>query len=785
MEHYLELMVSIALRFIQGKFIESVSHSFYRENFSVNAASCEFLEFLLSFIEPKSKVMNIAEMIAEPVLMILHENIMNNDEVMQVQLLNLLKVLLFNTQAVHKDFMQQAINIFNSQLLHDCINLGIQINYIFVRSHFISFLELCLPIFRDILDQDSNLRIANKLLITTSDFLIRRVKYYTGGLGRTSGLLDEKMNNLKKLSHMEYVNGETVSNKFFIIKNYIEEYKEFKTFDENDVHVIIKGLKQILFHFLNIDYPITSVDKINWSDFKKVMSNKPNSTSFRDYLGSLFASKNFDEGLNRRVTSTISIEIFGIYEDILASFLNCWVNDSENYMSKDLCLNANGILSYNSDEIKFQDIFNEELSLIGGKNGQKIKTCFLLKSQLININLNLFLANPIEYINKFINLWLNESNRYIAKDKQYKLSMIELLVAINLPMDIVLNTILKNVNASKIKEHKKSKVKVRDHYPYILNIENLIYESKICHLVYSYIIFTVNLKVDKNVVDIWNEIISFINIFSESKAPSTILWLYEILNVMLYKLPIREANDKSIKSKLVAIINTLFTRTMDFAVNNKVDIIFEEQSQIILPLSPSIYEKVALEIYDKEIFKVNSVLHERLVYNHIERAKSSNNQIGINYSNDDETIKNFYHLLYDYVSNGTVLKNEDLLIVYRNIAFITLKSLFYSTMRNIYLSEKNDKLATPILAIVKNLIIVMSERVGINKIYVDLATEFFHSLMLNAPALTSNTCKSQIMDFFLEPEFFNMSKKSLRLWREIIREFAHYYQDIIVDLLNT
>lgn len=30
-----------------------------------------------------------------------------------------------------------------------------------------------------------------------------------------------------------------------------------------------------------------------------------------------------------------------------------------------------------------------------------------------------------------------------------------------------------------------------------------------------------------------------------------------------------------------------------------------------------------------------------------------------------------------------------------------------------------------------------------------------------------------------------MSQKCLRLWKDIIREFAHYYQDIIVDLLNT
>jgi hypothetical protein len=29
-----------------------------------------------------------------------------------------------------------------------------------------------------------------------------------------------------------------------------------------------------------------------------------------------------------------------------------------------------------------------------------------------------------------------------------------------------------------------------------------------------------------------------------------------------------------------------------------------------------------------------------------------------------------------------------------------------------------------------------------------------------------------------------MSKKCLRLWKEIIREFGNYYQEIIVDLMN-
>lgn len=163
--------------------------------------------------------MGIAELIAEPVLMILYENIMNNDEVMQVQLLNLLKVLLFNTQNVHHEFKVQSVNIFNSQLLQDCLNLGLQINYIFVRSHFISFVECCLPIFRDLLDQDSNLRIANRLIVTTSDFLVRRVKYYS---------------NFFKVNHKELnpdeKNFSHLHNKsFFAIKNYLDEYKEIKS----------------------------------------------------------------------------------------------------------------------------------------------------------------------------------------------------------------------------------------------------------------------------------------------------------------------------------------------------------------------------------------------------------------------------------------------------------------------------------------------------------------------------------------------------------------------------
>ena len=75
-------------------------------------------------------------------------------------------------------------------------------------------------------------------------------------------------------------------------------------------------------------------------------------------------------------------------------------------MSKDLCLNENGILAYNYDEIKFQNLLNDEIETPTQKGSihvkHNLKSSKLLRSQIVNINLNLFLANPIEYMNKFL-----------------------------------------------------------------------------------------------------------------------------------------------------------------------------------------------------------------------------------------------------------------------------------------------------------------------------------------------------------------------------------------------
>jgi hypothetical protein len=439
---------------------------------------------------------------------------------------------------------------------------------------------------------------------------------------------------------------------------------------------------------------ITIIKISNWTEFRKRLENKPTSSSFREYLGFLFGAKNFEENKEKKPISLISSEIYKFFDDVLASVMCCWANESDQYMAKDLCLCENGIMPFNTDEHKFQSNINDELNLLTDKKNKNNKSIKLLKSQISNICLNIFISNPYEFMNCFLNLWLNEKHKYVHKDKQYKLSMIELLVNINIPTEVILISILKNINVSKIKELKKSKHKVKGNYCFYINRDIASYEAKICHLVYSFIILNNNLKIEKNIGDIWNEMINFMNIFLESKSPSTIFWVYEILNLMLIKLPIREANNKSLRNILIDIVSRLFTTVVKIS-NNNYEILFEESTQIITPINPSVYELVALEVYSKNIVNVNSSLYQRFSIEKKEKKESQTsfqNEEPILTSGSEDNIKVFYKSLYDYVISGTVIKNEDLLTIYRNVGFITLKNLFYNTMKNVYLPDKNDKL---------------------------------------------------------------------------------------------
>ena len=872
MEYYLELLVTISLRFIQGKFIESISQQFYRENFSVNAASCEFLEFLLNFIEPKNKVMDIAQSIVEPVLDILQESLKTDDEVMQVQLINLLKALLISTANEHNNYKEQINMILNSNMFQNCIVNGIQINYIFVRGYFIHFVQSCLPVFKNVLTFNQNLNLAKKLILTTTDFLVSRVKY---------NIIQKKKinsNNTRKISENNENNNEInngvnkegkVNNdndkidkydnysslylnegdNFFIVKNYLKEYKELKKLDENDLTVIIKGLKNIIFHFLDItEIQNNDIMKANqsqpningnttfdWEIIKNIISST-NKGSFFTFFGffssspttnnnqnnnsnnininnnasnSIYNTSNNEEGTieNNNISNEDIIQkILDITEDVIAALLVCWINTSQTDQIKDYCLNEFGILSSDFDDVSFLENKNNQNIL----NIQSIQ----LKQLIIIILWNIYVKYPLEFMKNIIKIFMNENNKYIYKDKQYKLSIIEILSQMKIPTDIFILSISKNIDAEKIKNTKKTQNKFHGFYPYSLNKDQSIFEAKLCQLVYSYIIFghygisKTSTKVDSKIcLDTWNEIINFVNLLFESKSSMTLYWLYEIINVTLYKFPIREmASANYLKKKIVYLIINLFNKIFEICINDNFESAYISPTQLITPLPPSVYQAISYELYTNKIGRIPTNAES------VSRSKRNLNQNFVNELNKKiekkieknketkDAIRHFYENVKNHVENRQEIEPDQLIIIYRNIGFICLSSLFYSTMKTIITSEKMIPYFSAVVNGLFNIIKKYrsqspknndnndnsnNQNINLdNEIYVDLSTKFLHNLMKQAPSITYNSARDKIMEFYLDQDFFNMSSKNLSLWKDIISEFSRSYANIINALMD-
>ena len=778
---YLQLMVSISLRFIQGKVISELSRAFSRENYSVNAASCEFLEFLLSFIEPKSHLMTIALFITEPVLEILYQTIEDRDEVMQVQLLNLLKVLLFDTKGEHKKVKEEAGKMFTNETLRKCLIQGIQTHYFFVRGHFIYFVECCLPIFKEVLDLKIQQDIAIQLIGTTTDFLIQRVSY-------------------SKLAHKDVHKFSHANQKisFFIYKNYLEEYKEYKRYDENDINIIVKGLKEILFHFLEIKESLLN-NVNNWVQFKKnFLSQYKQSSSLGDYLSSLFSKDDFDDKGNNESNPEMSQNIYRILGDLLSTFVIAWVNHSENYERKDYCLNNNGILAY----VDMDYDYSRDTDLYYNDDNKK-----QVKNQIVEIAFNLFMKNPYEFISHFLSLWRNNSiNPILAKDKQYKLSMIELLMSMNIPLNIIFLNIATILNKSVKYNYSKGNSK-NLLTPYTISV----FESQICHFIYSYVLLHNFDKSSKDansqIIDIWNELIPIFEYYlKNSKIAYTICWLYEILNIMVNKYPIMRTSDEpNIKKRVIDIYNSLNKKLCDIAFFGKFDSVYETDEHLVLPILPSIYTNTVLEMFPnddlykkrEETLQVGNEAEQQnnLLKNSflIDNANDSSSFNKTNTNNNDLLrldgyVNQFYHFYYDIVrDNQKVKKNYEVLKgIYRKITFLCLKSNYHSITKSLFIDRPNE-ITKMLYGLIRNLMVMMNPT-GPNKadakFFAELSTEFLQSLMKDCPSLTSSAAKQLIMDYFTNESFFKTTPKIIRLWKDIISNLSAYYHEIIDDLIS-
>ena len=819
---YLGLLISITLRFTQAKCLDSLSNEFKRENYSVSASSCEFLEFLLNRIEDKNLLMEFALEINQPVVSLLDQAIEDNDEVMQVQLLSVLKVVYFNSSSVHlksQTNKTNALSLFQNKNLHKCLIKGMTSDYFFVRENFIKFTVSCLPHFSNVMN-DSN---GYKHLYEIGGIFISGLTKYIGGRIQ----IDKKgRKDTEKFSLFDKKNNE------IIFKNYLDEYKEYKRYDENDILMLLTGLRDILFQFMGRNVENSDNDTKNktlpknyWNDFKKmIVGNKKTNMNISNFFNNMFGLEN-DSNDNK--DGEITVMPKNLFNGQIYNLMNCllltWINRSDKYEDYDYCLSSNGILPPKENEnigsLSESDI-KKNLNQINQNPINKI---------IIEIASNLFKIHPINFIETLLNIWCfnfqkddENKNTDLTEDKLYKLSLMELLISLEIPLNIIIFCLGK-IMQKKINSISKDKryIRNKDFKCYVTPYEFSSFEAKFFHFIYSFILLNPLLDINETYYnnnpnftekyESWKEIINLLNIvIYDTKIIYTHCWIYELLQLVLYKFPIKSLKENTeIKKGLMDIFNTTTNKLIEASFEGNTDSIYVKSKVLVLPMLPHIYYNIFDELFQNtNLYKKVSLGQKQEEKNEKEELSSDNKEQqniheknksdeneNINIKEADGKVNEFYKVYYSIVKASSEYM-ESLIVSqeaktlnenYRKLAFIILKSDFCKISQGIYYENQNPlkKKLLEILYGEINLVKTYQSEKKENLFYAEFSTDFLVSLMNDMPEILTKIGKDIFINYLNDPFFFCTTPKMLRNWREIIAISVKHYPDLLSDLIKT
>ena len=786
---YLFLLINISVRFIKGEFEKGVSEDLIEESLSVNSTACEFLELLIKKINNSNILYNISKATLIPIYYILAQKLgvdnknenkeVRRDEVMQIQLLEILKILMIDTKY---DNIKSLIPLFTYNLFLKCLSNGITLNYFYVRRHYISFVEKYLPLIIPLLREEKDLEekknnenlietISKKFINKTNKFIIKKVKYNENSIQVNSGL-----------------------NQVFILKNYLDEYKDYKTFEENDIYIILSSLSNIVDMLMEFN----KIDDINLSEESKKKIKEESSNKKNIFFG-LFSDNSNGKCNDNDINSTI---YFQHLHNLISIFLICWTNESELYETYDYCLNNNGILCFKEKKNKDENFDYKKLSDSWNKTSKGI---------IINITKKLFLKNPIEFMINYLNIWNgdfiinNKTEEPIypkitaAKDKLYKLTMIELLHSLNIDLDVILLSITQILKKKFDKNYIKNKYLKVDKKNLKTPYEEALYESQLCHFIYSYILLDpISKKTDDIKLDSCKELINiFTLIYENTRICHTYCWIYELISLMMEKFPRSQINNNDIFEKVEQLVSDITEKLINVAFNNKFESTFQnDYNYIILPICPSLYSQIISVQFPKEDYYkiINNSLKIQQHLKESENLNLNDNELKIenNKNTEGEELKGLDYIFfslymktcklassYEVKGKKNKIISEELNEYYRKISFFTLKFLFYK----IYKALGKD-LYYPFKPMIKNIMNSIENESIENEFYSESSTQFLNELMICDKAKVCQASEQRIFDYFSKETFFKKSLNKLRNWKKIISNYSDINRDIINNLIK-
>ena len=802
--NYLTILIAFSLKLTRCKKENELKKSLKISNTSVNYSSCEFLEFLLSHINSAEIVMSYADLINIPILLLINEAIEMKNEVLQIQLLSVLRVLYFKTSSVHLKNKKFTLKLFSDVHLINYLTKGMTQDIYFVRESYINFTREFLPCFKILLDdetdKDQYYSFGSNFISALTKYLSQRIHIDTKGREDT-----------ERFSHFD----ETSNCNYFIYKNYLDEYKEYKLYDDQDIILLLKGIRDISSDFLNPNDIKSKTDF--WPEFKNNLVESQRVPS--GFLFGFFAAETDKKNeLDKNVKKFFSSQIM----NFLQSFLLTWINQSYKYEAYDYCLNVNGILPLKKVN---KDIFPEDVM----KEGMESIKKDTVKSIVRDLSFILFITNPIEFLETIIDIWCSNYKKdkdalflnNIGKDAQYKLTIIEYLIDLEIPLNIILyciNLIIqKKFKLEKEEEKSKNIIKYQKdskHKTFISPYSAGVFEAKLIHFIYSYIQLNPFYKIPlikynndpirTEICESWREMMSLLNtIISETKIIYTFCWLYELFSLSLEKLELDKVFDITMKAKLIELFNNITGKLTNCVFNNKTDSIYVSEGKFILPYLPHIYVNAVNEVFPKSLTYLynryfesgQNINEEKASYDTTNKTETQKFEL-LQINENKSKIGDFYSLYYSSTKliterielSATPSSDPEFLnTYYRYITCITLKENFYKILIHIY-GDANlfKKDLTDIIRQLLNFLKSNSQDKREERMFfAEFASDFLASLMISCPEMTTSCGKLMFMEYLNDPSFFITTPMILSNWRKIISESVTYYPEILNDLIST
>ena len=207
---------------------------FHEKHHAVNVTACEFLELMLKSSKDRGCASTVAHMIIDHLQRALYTAISKKDNAMQVQLLNLLNVVLFECQ-FSRD-MENCKKVLTSVVFIDILTQGLKNQVAYVRQHFIDFVVYLIPMMTNLLHENDIIDCVKEIISCLTQTL-RRVDIRIYG---------EKIND-------DYA----FQTENARVHHYLRQGKklaesELHITSELEIKQLFDGLKLIIYHCLGI-----------------------------------------------------------------------------------------------------------------------------------------------------------------------------------------------------------------------------------------------------------------------------------------------------------------------------------------------------------------------------------------------------------------------------------------------------------------------------------------------------------------------------------------------------